>query len=171
MFFSVLISGMPRQNLWTPVMILPVLTFKLFGLRDFWKAQDWVSPMWSGPPENLKERAGKSALLTNMSANLGPAKINGEHRYFFSLADLQALTPCSDAVWFLGAELHAVSFITWFCFLFPWFKGGHSLAICISRLLLACICYAWKCRMPLSCSQVDWHNGTATWKWQETCWL
>ena len=49
-FFSALISGMPRQNLWRSVMILSVLTFKFFDHRDFWKARDWMSPMmWSGP--------------------------------------------------------------------------------------------------------------------------
>lgn len=98
--FSILISQCQGKTLWKWALILSVLTFKPFGLRDFRKVQDWMSPMCSGSPRNLKELAWKLSFLTNMSARLGPAKTNGEHRYFFSLADLQALILCTDTVAF-----------------------------------------------------------------------
>lgn len=47
-----------------------------------------------------------------MSARLGPGKINGEHQYFFALADLKALILWTDAVVFLGDDFYTVSFTT-----------------------------------------------------------
>lgn len=73
---------------------------KLFG-DECWFCQCWLWALW---PQRLLESARLSvsnviwltkasrgtcmSFLTNMAARLGPEKIDGEHRYFFSLAHL-----------------------------------------------------------------------------------